>query len=165
MSQGANLGPSPPVGEGGARAEGVGGRGVSKLLSHAKAMRSKPTEAERRLWSLLRGKRPAAFKFKRQQPIGPFIADFVNFEHRLIIEADGSQHIENESDAKRTAWLEGQGFTVLRSWNNDILTRTETVTDAIWAALHARPLPPTASRRVPPSPARGEGLEGALPHD
>jgi very-short-patch-repair endonuclease len=133
------------------------GEGAPRRLAHAKAMRSKPTEAERRLWSILRSKRLSGFKFKRQQIIGPFIADFVNFERRLIIEADGSQHIENEADLRRTAWLEDQGFAVIRFWNDDVLARTETVADAIWAALHALPLPN-------PSPARGEGLEGSIDH-
>ena len=159
MPREAPLSPSPLAGEGGARAEGVGGRGVV-LLGHAKSMRKKPTEAERRLWSLLRNKRLAAHKFKRQQVIGLYIADFVNFEHRLIIEADGSQHIDSETDEQRTNWLTSQGFRVLRFFNNDILARSDQVADAIWHALGEvePPLPPTASRRAPPSPARGEGL-------
>jgi len=125
-------------------------------------MRSNPTEAERKLWSILRDKRLAEHKFKRQQVIGAFIVDFVNFEQRLIIEADGSQHIGNEHDVRRSAWLEGEGFRILRFWNDDILARTAQVADAIWHVLGEvqPPLPPTASR-VPPSPARGEGLGGA----
>jgi very-short-patch-repair endonuclease len=115
-------------------------------------MRSYPTEAERRLWSILRGKRLAGFKFKRQQPTGPYIVDFINFRHRLVIEADGSQHIGNEVDALRSAWLSAQGFKVVRFWNDDILARTEQVADAVWAALQP-PLPN-------PSPAGEEGPEG-----
>ncbi len=68
-------------------------------------MRANPTEAERRLWSILRGRRLAGYKFKRQQAIGSYIVDFVNFERRLIVEADGSQHVENAYDIKRDAWL------------------------------------------------------------
>jgi very-short-patch-repair endonuclease len=125
-------------------------------------MRNKPTDAERRLWSILRNKRLAEHKFKRQQVIGPYIVDFINFEQRLIIEADGSQHIDNEADQRRTAWLEAQSFRVLRFFNDDILARTEPVADAIWHALTEGhpPLPPTATRRAPPSPAREEGMEG-----
>ena len=119
-------------------------------------MRRNPTDAERRLWSLLRSKRLAGVKFKRQQPIGPYIADFVNFERKLIVEADGSQHVESQSDERRSAWLRNQGFSVLRFWNDDILVRTEIVADAIWAALQP-PLPN-------PSPTRGEGREGSVGH-
>jgi very-short-patch-repair endonuclease len=116
-------------------------------------MRSNPTEAERRLWSILRGKRLAAYKFKRQQVIGNYIVDFVNFERRVIVEADGSQHAESAYDLNRDAWLRAQGFTITRFWNNDILARTEQVANALWHALQPQhtPLPN-------PSPARGEGL-------
>ncbi|MCW2389414.1 very-short-patch-repair endonuclease [Sphingobium sp. B11D3B] len=122
-------------------------------------MRANPTEAESRLWAVLRNKRLASHKFKRQQVIGRFIVDFVNFEQRLIVEADGSQHIASERDYQRTLWLEHQGFRVLRFWNDDILARTEQVAEAIWSALTdgASPLSPN------PSPTRGEGpLNGAF---
>ena len=112
-------------------------------------MRRKPTEAERCLWSILRAKRLSGykFKFKRQQKLDWYIVDFVNFEHRLIVEADGSQHVESAEDAKRDSWLRSQGFTVLRFWNNDILTRNDVIADAIWHALHGTPPPlPAASR-------------------
>lgn len=148
---GTLLTPSPPAGEGGARREAVGGRGGAALLGLAKRMRSNATEAERKLWSILRSKRLAGFKFKRQQAIGFYIADFVNFERRLIVEADGSQHIDSARDTQRTAWLESQGFTVVRFWNDDILARADVVAEAIWAALQP-PLPT-------PSPARREGLK------
>lgn len=127
--------PSPLAGEGGARAEGVGGRG-GRLLERAKWMRNNPTDAERRLWSILRNKRLAAFKFKRQQILPPYIVDFVNFERRVIVEADGSQHANNKYDERRDAWLRAQGFVVLRFWNNDVLARTDQVGEAIWHALY-----------------------------
>ena len=151
--------PSPLAGEGQvAQRPGRGGGKAEVLLDRAKSMRRNPTEAERRLWSILRAKRLNGYKFKRQQKLGWYIVDFVNFEHRLIVEADGSQHAESAEDEVRDAWLRSQGFLVLRFWNNDILARSEIVADAIWHALDAaRPLPPTASRRAPPSPARGEG--------
>jgi very-short-patch-repair endonuclease len=147
------LHPSPLAGEGGARAAGVGGRGGDTLLDRAKHMRAKPTEAERRLWSILRNKRLSSYKFKRQQVIGPYIVDFVNFERRLIVEADGSQHVESAYDLKRDAWLKAQGFQVLRLWNHHILGETEVAADAVWHALQA-PLPPFPN----PSPARAERL-------
>ncbi len=154
--------PSPLAGEGGARREAVGGRGGvpsrSDLLARAKWMRANPTEAKQRVWAILRAKRLTGFKFRRQVIIDSYIVDFINFDHRLIIEADGSQHAESEYDERRDAYLKRQGFTVLRFWNNDVLSNSDGVTEAIWHALHAPPLPSAASQ-LPPSPARGEGFE------
>jgi very-short-patch-repair endonuclease len=113
-------------------------------------MRSEPTEAERRLWQLLRGHRFAGYKFRRQEPIEFYIVDFVCFSERLIIEIDGGQHVENHSDARRDAYLRGQGFRIIRIWNNDLFNNEEGVGEAILNALRP-PLPN-------PSPARGEGL-------
>lgn len=153
--------PSPLAGEGGARREAMGGRGgppsQQQLLARANAMRSQPTEAERLLWSILRAKRLAGYKFKRQVVIDHYIVDFVNFEHRLIVEADGSQHADSSYDERRDIYLKSQDFKVLRFWNNDILATGASVADAIWHALQA-PLPSAASR-LPPSPARGEGKD------
>ena len=120
------------------------------MLPIAKRMRREPTDAERRLWSMLRAGRMGSAKFRRQEQIGDFIVDFVCFKARLIVEADGSQHVENAADEARDAWLKSQGFRVLRFWNDDILRDTDTVGEAIHAALRP-PLPN-------PSPARGEGL-------
>jgi primosomal protein N' (replication factor Y) len=94
---------------------------------NARRLRKTMTDAEKRLWSALRDKRLGSFKFRRQRPVGPFIADFACIEKRLIIEADGGQHNENAEDARRTAWLENHGWIVLRFWNNDILKNTEGV--------------------------------------
>ena len=154
--------PSPLAGEGGARAEGVGGRGRPpsrrELLARAKWMRANPTEAERKLWTILRAKRLSGYKFKRQVIIDWYIVDFVNFERRLIVEADGSQHADNRYDERRDAYLRGQGFEVIRFWNSEALRDSVAVADAVWHALQVPPLPPTAARRAPPSPARGEGF-------
>ncbi len=134
---------SPLAGEEGARAhQRVGRRGGQRdLLPLAKRMRREPTEAERRLWSILRNGRMAGAKFKRQEQI---------FAERLIIEADGSQHADSEADMRRDEWLKSQGFRVLRFWNNDVLADTKAVADAVLAALEI-PLPN-------PSPIEGEGL-------
>ena len=121
-------------------------------------MRSNPTEAEAKLWQIMRCKRLAGYKFKRQVVLDDFIVDFVNFEQRVIVEADGSQHLDSEYDTRRDAYLGSQGFSLLRFWNSDILRDQQSVEDAIWHALQAPPLPPTATRRAPPSPARGEGI-------
>jgi very-short-patch-repair endonuclease len=103
----------------------------------ARALRRQPTEAERRLWRVLRSRRQADFKFRRQHPIGPFVADFVCLGHRLVVEADGGQHADSEHDARRTQWLERRGWRVLRFWNNDVLARTDDVLSAILAALES----------------------------
>ena len=131
----------------------------ARLRSNAKTMRTEPTEAETKLWGLLRAKRLENFKFRRQFPIGSIIADFACPAARLIVEADGSQHAENEYDDRRTKWLEAQGWQVMRFWNAEILTNSDGVMRTIYAALTS-PLPPTAkTRRAPPSPARGEGKQ------
>jgi very-short-patch-repair endonuclease len=109
------------------------------------------------LWQILRAKRLAGFKFKRQLPIDHYIADFVCVQRRLIVEADGGQHSESAADAKRDAYLRAQGFRVLRFWNNDIFNNEEGVLTSILHALE-RPLSPT------PPPQRGEGLSGAPPN-
>ena len=72
----------------------------------AREVRITSTEAERRLWAVLRGRRLQGYKFRRQHSLGPFILDFACVEHRLAIEADGGQHADNEHDHRRTAWLE-----------------------------------------------------------
>lgn len=96
------------------------------------------TDAERRLWSVLRDRRLDGYKFRRQYPLGPFILDFACIEHRLAIEADGGQHADSTDDQRRTAWLERRGWQVLRFWNNDILVNTDGVRDVILWALKAR---------------------------
>jgi very-short-patch-repair endonuclease len=124
----------------------------------AKSLRTNATETEKALWRLLRSRRLANLKFRRQVPIGPWIADFVSFERRLIVEADGSQHAESPRDEQRDLDLEQRGFRVLRFWNNDILQRSESVLEAILDAASGNPSPvcaPTGAH--PPSPTRGEG--------
>jgi len=123
-------------------------------------MRHEPTEAEHRLWQILRAKRLAGYKFKRQLVIDHYIADFVCPQHRLIVEADGGQHLESKYDERRDAYLKGQGFRILRIWNTDIFTNEEGVCDAILAALTA-PLPAAAGAASVPPPQRGEGPSGA----
>jgi very-short-patch-repair endonuclease len=121
-------------------------------------MRANPTEAERRMWALLRAKRLDGYKFKRQLIIYPFIVDFACLSRRVIVEADGSQHADSAYDARRDAWLRAQGFTLLRFWNNDISAESEAVTAAIYDALTAPlPSPPAAAL---PSPAEGRGIIG-----
>jgi very-short-patch-repair endonuclease len=120
-------------------------------------MRTHPTEAEKRLWAVLRDRRLAAYKFRRQQVIEPYIADFVCFAERLIIEADGSQHADNKDDARRDAFLRKQNFRILRFWNNEILADGGAVASAVYAALSV-PHPPKPAAWAPPSPVKGEGF-------
>ena len=96
-------------------------------------MRRAPTEAEAALWRILRGRRLSTLKFRRQAPIRPYIVDFICFEHRLIVEADGSQHAESARDERRDAFLAEQGFTVLRFWNHDILGSRRMIEQTILA--------------------------------
>lgn len=103
-------------------------------LHFAKDLRQNMTDAEMALWRHLRAHRLQGQKFRRQQPIGPYIVDFVHFKARLIIEADGGQHSECARDLRRDAWLENQGFRILRFWNNEILLNGESVRETIFAA-------------------------------
>jgi very-short-patch-repair endonuclease len=114
-------------------------------------MRNEPTPAEHRLWQILRAKRLAGYKFKRQIPIDHYIVDFACLRNLLIIEADGGQHSESETDFIRDSHLRAQGFRILRFWNNDIFENEQGVCDAILTALEA-PLPN-------PSPAEGRGAD------
>ena len=105
-------------------------RGQARTLRHA------PTDAERKLWYLLRSLKPLGLHFRRQAPIGPFIVDFAWHAGKLVVELDGSQHAELRQayDEKRTQWLQSQGYRVLRFWNNDVLKSPRNVGEAILAA-------------------------------
>jgi len=106
------------------------------VSERAKGLRKQLTDAERRLWYLLRGRRLKGWKFRRQHPVGPYVADFACLECRLIIEVDGGQHVQNQAaDEKRSGYLRDQGFTVLRFWNSDVLNDTERVLEAILREL------------------------------
>ncbi len=103
----------------------------------ARALRREPTEAERLLWARLRDRRLGAYKFRRQHPIGAFIADFVCLECRLIVEADGEQHVDSEYDTYRSEWLRAQGWQVVRFWNNEVRDNPNGVAEAILLVLRA----------------------------
>ncbi len=155
------MNPSPISGEGGARSrsewEGEGPSPTREtLLARAKWMGANPTEAEKQLWGLLRDRRLAGHKFRRQQVIEPYIVDFVCFAERLIIEADGSQHADNKDGTRRDFFLGSHGFRTLRFWNNQVLRESDAVAAAIFSAIF--PHPPKPSAWVPPSPEMGEGL-------
>jgi adenine-specific DNA-methyltransferase len=100
----------------------------------AKKLRREQTDVERKLWLALRNRRFQGCKFRRQQPIGPYIVDFVCFESRLVVELDGSQHSSDEAvayDQARTRHLEGDGFQVMRFFNHELNTNFDGVLEAI----------------------------------
>ncbi len=104
----------------------------------ARKLRREQTDAERKLWLALRGRRFHGFKFRRQQPIGPYIADFVSLEAQLIIELDGDQHGSDQGlayDAARTARFERDGFRVIRFPNHEVSGNFDGVLEAIEMAL------------------------------
>lgn len=123
--------------------------------ANARQLRKNSTEAERVLWRHLRLRQLEGYKFRRQQPVGQYIVDFVCFETRLVIELDGGQHGEQVAyDAERSAWLQAQGFRVLRFWNHEVLQDIEAVKRVIWEAV------------TPPSfilPRKGGGDPGTRP--
>jgi very-short-patch-repair endonuclease len=98
-------------------------------------MRREATQAERSVWRILRRKQVAGLKFRRQAVMGRYIVDFVCHERRLIIEVDGGQHALRQRDVVRTAWLESQGYRVLRFWNNEVIENLEGVRVLIFSAL------------------------------
>jgi len=93
----------------------------------ARRLRNHSTRAEQRLWRYLRSRSLAGFKFVRQEPIGPYIVDFVCREKRLVVELDGGQHAENNRDAMRDRWLVERRYRVLRFWNNEVIENIEGV--------------------------------------
>jgi very-short-patch-repair endonuclease len=125
----------------------------------ARRLRRDMTEAEEVMWRLLRSRQLAGFKFRRQQPIRRYVVDFVCFSHALIVEIDGGQHADSESDEIRSHLLAREGFRLLRFWNNEVMENQGGVCARILEVLDSRtPHPPFASRRAPPSPTRGEGM-------
>jgi ATP-dependent helicase HrpA/adenine-specific DNA-methyltransferase len=95
--------------------------------SRARALRHWSTDAERVLWRHLRNRQVDSVKFRRQFAIGPYFADFAAVERRLIIELDGGQHSGSPADEFRSRWLAGQGYRVIRFWNNDVLANLDGV--------------------------------------
>jgi len=103
------------------------------------------TDAEVLIWIHLRH---WPVRFRRQEPLGPYICDFVCYPKRLIVEADGDQHGESRHDASRDEYLQSLGFRILRFWNHEIYREIETVLDTIWLA--AQNPPPRRSAGTPP---------------
>ncbi|MDP2727200.1 MAG: endonuclease domain-containing protein [Dehalococcoidia bacterium] len=108
------------------------------LLGRCRELRINNTDAERRLWSLLRSRQLGGAKFRRQHQFGPYILDYFCAEHCLAVEVDGGQHFDADQasrDVMRTRYLKEEGLRVLRFTNREVLQETEAVTRLIWEAL------------------------------
>ena len=109
---------------------------MKRLTPIARVLRRDRTEAEARLWRYLRNRQMEGAKFRFQAPVGPYVADFLCVEARLIVELDCGQHgVQVEKDAARTEALEAAGYTVIRFWNNEVLANTEGVLETIRLAV------------------------------
>ena len=124
---------------------------IGKTNPFAKELRANSTETERRLWQRLRNRQLGGHKFRRQVTVGPFIADFVCIDKRLIVEIDGGQHSE-ERDAARTAFLRSKGYRAIRFWNNDVMENADGVLQSILMELESHAPSPN------PLPLAGEGF-------
>jgi very-short-patch-repair endonuclease len=132
--------------------------------THIRALRTNPTRAESALWQHLAARRTSGVRFNRQVPIGPFICDFVSRATKLVIEVDGGQHDwQSDDDARRTRFIEHQGFRVIRFWNNDVLERMEGVVAEIGRVLAERPSPNPSRKRKGDIVASGETPALLLP--
>jgi adenine-specific DNA-methyltransferase len=127
---------------------------MTSLVQTSRELRSSATDAERLLWRFVRNRHMSGYRFRRQVPLGPYIADFVCLRARLIVELDGSQHDESLIDElERTHYLARLGFRVIRFWNNEVLQQTEAVLESILEALiqacpHPSPLPQAGEGEV-----------------
>jgi very-short-patch-repair endonuclease len=132
--------------------EGWGEGKIEEMNSYitgiAKTLRKNNTDVERLLWEHLKARQLEGVKFRRQQPIGRYIVDFVSFEKNIVIEIDGGQHsVGKDRDEERDNWLGVQGFKVLRFWNNEIIQNIEGVLEVIRDhCLFHPPLNPLPSR-------------------
>ena len=115
----------------------------------ARMLRKNMTDVEKLLWKHLRQKQLNGFKFRKQSPIGPYVADFVSFDRKLIIELDGGQHAsQNTYDSKRDKWFQSQGFKTLRFWNNEVLQNLEGIKTVILKSLSPHLVPPPQGGRT-----------------
>ena len=113
---------------------------MDRIRTRARELRNNPTYAERVLWGHLRFWQLDGYKFRRQQPLGRYIVDFVCLEKRVIVELDGGQHAQQAYlDAERDRWLRDEGFTILRFWNHDVLKDVGAVKELIYKTLQSTP--------------------------
>jgi very-short-patch-repair endonuclease len=128
-------------------------------IQRAKTLRSAMTNAEIHLWQRIRQRQIAGLRFRRQVPIAEYIVDFACVERKIVIEIDGSQHMDRDSDRYRDQQLSSRGWQVLRFWNNEVLVRTDAVLEAIYQAVKKPPSCPLMCRdaRMP----QAQGCAGA----
>jgi very-short-patch-repair endonuclease len=127
----------------------------SQQITKAREFRRDSSRPEKVRWELLRNRRLGGIKFRRQHPIGPYFADFACISAKLVIEVDGEHHAyQVERDARRTAFMESQGWRVLRFWSNEVLESPEGIWVAIELAL-SKPAPP----HLTSPPSGGEEYE------
>ena len=108
-----------------------------KMQHRAGELRQNQTEVEAKLWSRLRAHRMAGVQFRRQHAIGNYIVDFCSPRRKLVIELDGSQHLDQvEYDWERTKYLEAKGYRVLRFWNNEVMNQIDAVLNVIWTEIN-----------------------------
>ena len=120
----------------------------NSLTPFAKQLRKRPTDEENLLWRHLQRKQIEGFKFRRQQPIGNYIVDFVCLTKKIVIEIDGGQHaVYKENDRIRDAWLRANGFSVLRFWNTELFENLEGVLETIRNELLTPSLSPSHQGR------------------
>jgi very-short-patch-repair endonuclease len=113
---------------------------ASRTRRRARSLRHNTTDAEMALWRELRRMKALGFHFRRQTPVGPYVADFACLSKRLVVEIDGGQHgsgARKKLDEIRTRWLDSQGFRVVRFWNHDVLADPRTVAGALLNELEA----------------------------
>lgn len=111
-------------------------RSTPKIMHRAGELRKEPTAAETKLWAYLRTLREDGIHFRRQHAIGPYITDFCAPRSKVIIEVDGSQHLDQEEyDSERTVFLEAKGYHVLRFWNSDAMNKINEVMSVILEAI------------------------------
>jgi very-short-patch-repair endonuclease len=129
-------------------------------IARTRELRWNMTDAERRLWALLRRKKLAGFRFRRQAPIGPYYADFFCPKARLVVEVDGGSHGQEEThekDEARSRWLLAHGCHVIRFWNRDVFMFPDEVIDILYGVLTD---PPSGAAR----PRKAEVVRATFPH-
>jgi very-short-patch-repair endonuclease len=129
---------------------------LDRPTKRARQLRNNATDAERKLWSHLSHRQLGGHKFSRQRPIGPFICDFLCRERGLVIEVGGGQHSESNADLPRTTFLWSEGLTILRFWNDEVLTNMDGVLTTILASLERLPAWTGRSNPQPLPQAGGE---------
>jgi very-short-patch-repair endonuclease len=125
--------------------------GTQSQIFRARKLRREQTDVERLLWFRLRKKQINGVKFRRQDPIGPYIVDFVTYDKNVIIELDGGQHNDDEHkkrDSVRTDYLRQKGYIVLRFWNNEILENLDGVLEKIHEVVAPTPTLPLRGREL-----------------